>query len=185
MARSSSCVLVLIAPIADCRLVPIDECELEGAAFNVGFAASILLMWSTAVGRNDSSANGSLLASNLQRRPSGDDSEGSAVATRPIPASRVAPKQPDSEPSPLLLRFYEAAVRDLTHPAINSKSPTTARRRFTSRWFELPMCSSYRSTILVEHRDRLPLPPQFEAALKKAEEEQQRTDDDACPPRTQ
>jgi hypothetical protein len=36
---------------------------------------------------------------------------------RPNPASRIAPKQPDGEPSLFLLRFYEAAVRDLTHPA--------------------------------------------------------------------
>jgi hypothetical protein len=36
-----------------------------------------------AVGRNDSSARGGLRASNLQRRISGDESEGSAVATRP------------------------------------------------------------------------------------------------------
>jgi len=61
--------LVLIAPIADCRLVPIDECELEGAAFNVGFAASILLMWSTAVGRNDSSANGSFYEDSFVKPP--------------------------------------------------------------------------------------------------------------------
>jgi hypothetical protein len=37
-------------------------------------------------GRNDSSASGSLRASNLQRRLSDDESEGAAVATRPIPA---------------------------------------------------------------------------------------------------
>jgi len=38
---------------------------------------------------------------------------------RPKPASRFAPKQPDGESSPFLFHFYEAAVRDLTHSAIN------------------------------------------------------------------
>jgi hypothetical protein len=37
---------------------------------------------------------------------------------RPYPVSRVAPKRPDGEPTIFLFRFYEAAVRDLTHPAI-------------------------------------------------------------------
>ena len=36
---------------------------------------------------------------------------------RPKPACQVAPKQPDGEPSPLLLHFYEAALRDLTDSA--------------------------------------------------------------------
>ena len=36
---------------------------------------------------------------------------------RPKPDCRVAPKPPDGEPSLFLFRFYEAAVRDLTHPA--------------------------------------------------------------------
>ena len=38
-------------------------------------------------------------------------------AGRPKLVRRVAPKQPDSEPSLFLFRSYEAAVRDLTHPA--------------------------------------------------------------------
>ena len=36
---------------------------------------------------------------------------------RPKPARRVAPKQPDGEPSLFLFRVYEAAGRDLTHSA--------------------------------------------------------------------
>ena len=36
---------------------------------------------------------------------------------RPKPASRLAPKQPDGEPSLFMFRFYEAAVRNLTHSA--------------------------------------------------------------------
>jgi len=35
---------------------------------------------------------------------------------RPKPAGRIAPKQPDGEPPLFLFRFYEAAVRNLTHP---------------------------------------------------------------------
>ena len=38
---------------------------------------------------------------------------------RPKPARRVAQKQSDGGPSLFLFRFYEAAVRDLTHPAIS------------------------------------------------------------------
>ena len=38
-------------------------------------------------------------------------------AGRPKPDCRVAPKQPDGEPSQFMFRFYEAAVRDLKHPA--------------------------------------------------------------------
>ena len=41
---------------------------------------------------------------------------------RPKPARRVAQKQSDGGPSLFLFRFYEAAVRDLTHPAINGRS---------------------------------------------------------------
>lgn len=37
---------------------------------------------------------------------------------RPKPAGQVAPKLPDGNTSPFLLRFYEAAFRDLTQPAI-------------------------------------------------------------------
>lgn len=40
-----------------------------------------------------------------------------AVRDRPKPASRLAPKQPDGEPSLFMFRFYEAAVRNLTHSA--------------------------------------------------------------------
>jgi hypothetical protein len=36
---------------------------------------------------------------------------------RPKPAIGVAPKQPDVQPLIFLFRFYEAAVRDLTHPS--------------------------------------------------------------------
>lgn len=38
----------------------------------------------TAVGRNDSSVSGCLRASDVQRRLSGDESEGLSVATRPV-----------------------------------------------------------------------------------------------------
>ncbi len=44
-------------------------------------------------------------------------------AHRPKPARRAAPKQPDAEPSLFFFGFYEAAVRDLTDPAIMESSP--------------------------------------------------------------
>ena len=46
--------------------------------------------------------------------------------TRPKPASRVAPKQPDGEPLLFVFRFYEAAVRDLTQPASTSANATAS-----------------------------------------------------------
>jgi hypothetical protein len=55
---------------------------------------------------------------------------------RPKPARRVAPKQPDGKTSPFLFRFYEAAVRDLTQPAITShtKLPQTGHISDRSTW---------------------------------------------------
>ena len=47
-------------------------------------------------------------------------------AGRPKAAGRVAPKQPDGEPSLFLFRFYEAAVRVLTEPAKSCLSPVSA-----------------------------------------------------------
>ena len=44
------------------------------------------------------------------------------TGTRPIPVSQVAPKRSDGEPSFFLFRFYEAAARDLTHPAMSRHS---------------------------------------------------------------
>ena len=41
---------------------------------------------------------------------------------RPKPAGRIAPKQPDGEPPLFLFRFYEAAVRNLTHPVRSCRS---------------------------------------------------------------
>lgn len=41
---------------------------------------------------------------------------------RPKPARRVAPKQPDGEPSLFSFGFYEAAVRGLTDPATSGTS---------------------------------------------------------------
>jgi CubicO group peptidase (beta-lactamase class C family) len=50
-------------------------------------------------GRNDSSASGGLPASSLQRRLSGDESEGSAVATRPNAGiAALAQAQPGVKP---------------------------------------------------------------------------------------
>jgi hypothetical protein len=37
--------------------------------------------------------------------------------------------RPDGEPSLFLFRFYEAAVRDLTHPAINGPSRRARKSR--------------------------------------------------------
>jgi hypothetical protein len=48
------------------------------------------------------------------------------VSSRPKPAVRAAPKRPEGEPSFFLIRFYEAAARDLTHPAKSGSSPKTA-----------------------------------------------------------
>lgn len=70
----------------------------------------------TGLGRNDSSASGSLRASNQQRRLSGDESERPAVATRPIPARQPAPKLPDGGPGVFAFRVYEAVVRGLRRP---------------------------------------------------------------------
>ena len=39
------------------------------------------------------------------------------AGNRPKPACRIAPKRSDGEPSFFLFGFYEAAARDLTHPA--------------------------------------------------------------------
>ena len=47
---------------------------------------------------------------------------GVAGSSRPKPARRVAPKQPDGEPSLSLFRFYEAAVGELTSTARNGHS---------------------------------------------------------------
>jgi len=52
------------------------------------------LLPTTVVGRNDASANGSLRSSDFQCQLSGDESEGSDVATRPKAALQVSPKQP-------------------------------------------------------------------------------------------
>ncbi|MDO9316169.1 MAG: hypothetical protein Q7T97_16670 [Burkholderiaceae bacterium] len=41
---------------------------------------------------------------------------------RPKPACRVAPKRPHGEPSLFLFRFYKAAARDLTHPAMTGRT---------------------------------------------------------------
>ena len=46
----------------------------------------------------------------------------SRPANDPKPVSRVAPKQPDGEPSLLFFHFYEAAVHGLTHPAMSGRS---------------------------------------------------------------
>jgi hypothetical protein len=53
----------------------------------------------------------------LGGRLSGGEIARPTGAGRPKPARRVAPKQPDGEPSLFLFGFYEAAVRDLTDPA--------------------------------------------------------------------
>jgi hypothetical protein len=53
----------------------------------------------------------------------------STDASRPKPAGRIAPKQTDGEPSLFLFRFYEAAVRDLTHPAYSVEKLDVYRER--------------------------------------------------------
>ena len=58
---------------------------------------------------------------------------GSKVRNRPRPACRVAPKRPDGEPSLFLVRFYEAAARDLTHPAICRRWRLAASRLHIGR----------------------------------------------------
>ena len=56
--------------------------------------------------------------SHFKERPlSGIQLGNVGVPGRPKPASRLAPKQPDGEPSLFMFRFYEAAVRNLTHSA--------------------------------------------------------------------
>ena len=49
------------------------------------------------------------------------------------PASRVAPKRPDREPSLFLFRLYEEAVRDLTHPATETDAYERLLRGCDSR----------------------------------------------------
>jgi hypothetical protein len=50
-------------------------------------------------------------------------------ASRPIPVSRVAPKRSDGESSSFLFRFKEAAVRELTDPAISRHSTSPVERQ--------------------------------------------------------
>jgi hypothetical protein len=52
-----------------------------------------------------------------QQRIAADRLRGGSTGHRPKPAGRIVSKQPDGEPPIFLFRFYEAAVRDLTHPA--------------------------------------------------------------------
>ena len=70
------------------------------------------------LGRDYPVTKGCSQAAHRQGLLCGGELRGATVMTRPKPASRVAPKQPDGEPSLFLFRFYEAAVRDLTHPGI-------------------------------------------------------------------
>ena len=56
------------------------------------------------------------MAAQPDRQVSGNEYSGLVGPTRPKPARRVAPKQPDGKISLFLFRFYEAAVRDLTQP---------------------------------------------------------------------
>ena len=42
--------------------------------------------------------------------------------SRPKPVCRVSPKRSDAQLRYFVFRFYEAAVRDFTHPAINGHS---------------------------------------------------------------
>jgi hypothetical protein len=58
-----------------------------------------------------------------------------SYALQPKPAGQVAPKLPEGNTSPFSLRFYEAAFRDLAHPASSSR-PRTAGGR-PSRCMEL------------------------------------------------
>ena len=101
----------------------------QGGAQRHKRGGSQVLNRRTPAGRSDSSASDGFRASNLQRRLSGDESEGSAVATRPKPAGQVAPKQPAGEPSHFQFRFYEAVARDLTQPAKSSRPSTSAVRQ--------------------------------------------------------
>ena len=73
-------------------------------------------------GRALAAMTGGCLAMQLGCQQSGGKFEQLAVAARPKPADRVAPKRPDGEPSLFLFRFYDAAVRGLTHPAMSRHS---------------------------------------------------------------
>ena len=73
----------------------------------------------------DHDGGGERTPSNWSRKssPAGsNDRSSSARQVAADPAGRGAPKQPDGEPSPFSFHFYEAAVRDLTHPAIRRQS---------------------------------------------------------------
>ena len=76
------------------------------------------------------------MASQFDRQVYGIEIELVETRRRPKPALRVAPKQPDGEPSLFLFRFYEAAVRDLTDPAISGPSPTLSQSRQPLRLFD-------------------------------------------------
>jgi hypothetical protein len=77
-------------------------------------------MWKLAVWHGPGhlvQTNVSYMAAQFDQQVSGSEFSGLAVRTRPKPASRAAPKQPDGEPSIFLFRYREPAVRDLTDPA--------------------------------------------------------------------
>jgi hypothetical protein len=81
---------------------------------------------SSAPGRNDSLANGSLRASNFQCRLSGDESEGSAVATRPEAALQVSPKRPDARTD----------FRPVLHLRRSRSQPSASPQKRTYAWSE-------------------------------------------------
>jgi hypothetical protein len=95
-----------------------------GLIASVGIASSCR---ASAIGRDAMLVAGGFMAARCDRQVQGDMIESARTRTRPKPASRVAPKRPDCEPSLFLFHFYEAAVRDLTHPATSSHSSSSSK----------------------------------------------------------
>jgi hypothetical protein len=81
---------------------------------NVGLAAAKSPIGRTALGRNDSSASGSLRASSLQRRLSGDESDWAAVAGRPVSDTRIA--ELEARKRSIYLRVNPATTVEAAHP---------------------------------------------------------------------
>jgi len=78
--------------------------------------------------------SGVCLASQPGGQQSGGEFEPWAVAVRPIPAHRRAPKLSDDRPGSFTFRIYEAAVRGLRRSAITG--PSWSAQNF-SHWAAL------------------------------------------------
>jgi len=84
----------------------------------VCFVAGNSIICRAAVGRPLPTADVGYPVAQVGCQLSGGEIARPTGASRPIAARRVDPKQPDGEQSLFLFRFCEAAVRDLTDPAI-------------------------------------------------------------------